>query len=128
MENEPKVQPAEQRSRILRPLHMVSLLTLVLLVLTGAILTTRYDAINQMRDEHVVGAGFRQRIDEFAAAIVPQTSWDEAVLHADLHFDPVWADRNFGAYLKAIDGITRVFLIDTDDGGSLEKKKREGYF
>jgi diguanylate cyclase (GGDEF)-like protein len=125
MENEPQNLLVERRSRILRPLHLVSLLTLVLLVLTGAILTSRYDAINRDRDQRVIGAGFQRRIDDFAASLIPQTQWDDAVAHLDNHFDPIWTDRNLAAYLKAVDGVTRAFVIAADDR-SLIYASREG--
>jgi diguanylate cyclase (GGDEF)-like protein len=115
MENETIQQIAERRGRLLRPLHLVSLLTLVLLVLTGAILTTRYDAINRMHDERAIDNGFRQRLDEFAVSVVPQTSWDDAVSHVANRPDPAWMDRNIAAYLHSIGGIDHVFVIGSDD-------------
>jgi len=115
MENETIQQIAERRGRLLRPLHLVSLLTLVLMVLTGTILTTRYDSGIRLRDERAIASGFRQRLDEFAVSVVPQTSWDDAVRHIANRPDPAWMDRNITGYLHSIGGIDHVFVIGGDD-------------
>ena len=86
--------------------------SLVLLVLLGAFLITSFDWTASTRERHMVGQGFQRQVDQFEELIVPQADWDDAVAKLDHHFDPEFADTNFGSQLHTFYGFTHTFLVD----------------
>ncbi|MDE2405641.1 MAG: EAL domain-containing protein [Sphingomonadales bacterium] len=115
MEKVPVPSLARRHSGIFRPMHFVALAAIALLALTGTVLTTQVDRSDRLREERMVEAGFSQRIDEIAAAVVPQVDWDDAVVHVGNRFDPAWIDRNLATYLHALNGVTGVFVLDGEE-------------
>ena len=113
---EPKGSPSQalRRSGIFRPLHFVALTATILLLLAGAVLTYRFDSNSRDREERMVRHGFDQLVDEYAAVVVPQIDWDDAVDKIDNHFEPGWVDENLAAYLHALNGISQVFILNDD--------------
>ncbi|WP_339871914.1 ATP-binding protein [uncultured Brevundimonas sp.] len=59
--------------------------------------------------------GFATRLDELAALVMPQVTWDEAVVRLDNRFDSDWASLNIGTYLSEADGFELAEIVDRSD-------------
>ena len=67
------------------------------------------------REEALVRHGIEGWIQEVAARVVPQTTWDAAVQGLGVRFDHEWADENIGKYLHDLGGFERSFVLDRQD-------------
>ena len=85
---------------------------LVLLVLVSMFLIQSFDASASQRELKMVEQGFARQIEEFDAVIVPQVTWDNAVMKLDHSFSDEWADFNLGDYLYTFNGFSRSFVLD----------------
>ena len=97
------------------PLAILSFVGMTLLVGTVFTLVRQFDVAAREREQTVVANGVLGRVDETAAMVVPQTSWDEAVHHLDNRFDVEWARKNVGQFLGQTDGFDESFVLDSRD-------------
>jgi signal transduction histidine kinase/ActR/RegA family two-component response regulator len=65
-------------------------------------------------EESLVRRGAVGRVQEVQRAIVPQTSWDEAVRNLDHQFDPTWAKNNLTIYTRQLVDFEWMFVLDGD--------------
>ncbi len=97
------------------PLAIIGGLALLLLTMGTHFAVSAFDRSSAIREQILVQNGIAQRIDEVAAMVVPQTTWDDATAHLDNRFDARWAAANIGKYLSQTDGIDLSYVIDRDN-------------
>lgn len=56
-------------------------------------------------------AGYRH---DLVSSLFPQTFWDDAVIHLDNKFDPVWADIFIADYFHQSEGFDTIIVIGPD--------------
>jgi diguanylate cyclase (GGDEF)-like protein len=104
-----------RRAEIFRPIVLVWLGATIILAVVAANLVRQFDHASRLREQDMVASGFEQRLSEYAAVVVPQVDWDDAVEHIDNHFNAHWVDKNIASYLFSLNGITRTFILDDDN-------------
>ena len=105
----------QQHSAILRPIILLWLGACVILTLAGAMLVHQFDLASRQREQTMLGHGIEQSLGDYAARVVPQVDWDEAVKNIDNRLDRHWVDQNVTSYLYTLNGISHVFLLDADN-------------
>jgi signal transduction histidine kinase/CheY-like chemotaxis protein len=101
------------------PSRVASLVILIgALVVIGAlacgvwVAAARIDAASRAREETLVSNGLTLHGEEVRHSMTPNTVWDNAVLHLDTRFDPVWARDYIGQYFWLSDGYQLVYVLD----------------
>lgn len=85
-------------------------------VLAATQLYSSYDVDRNTRlhAENMVAngvAGYRQ---DLVGRLFPQTFWDDAVIHLDNRFDPLWADIFIADYFRQSEGFDTIIVIGPD--------------
>ncbi|MFN3511533.1 MAG: ATP-binding protein [Phenylobacterium sp.] len=79
------------------------------------LLAGQIDAGVRRHEEKLVLQGAASRVQEVGRAIVPQTSWDEAVRKLDHRFDAKWAYDNLTVYTRQLADLEWIFVLDAND-------------
>lgn len=106
---------ATMNARLLSPMIVLPFVVIAAFWTVSKVLAHRFDTAAQAREETIVRHGFDNFAAEMAARVVPQTAWDEAVIHLDNRFDPSWARDNIGRFLNQASGFDTVFVLDDTD-------------
>ena len=99
-------------SRLLLALAVSGMALLGLSLVAGARSADTYSGEFERRQIQI---GFATRLDELAALVMPQVTWDEAVVRLDNRFDSDWASLNIGTYLSEADGFELAEIVDRSD-------------
>jgi diguanylate cyclase (GGDEF)-like protein len=105
----------QRRSRIVRSVVVVSIITLLLLAIVGMRLVTGIDRQTRDHEQAMVARGLTLRMVELEQAIVPQVDWDDAVVHLGDTLDRPWADSYFAGFMHTMVGATRAYVLDAGD-------------
>lgn len=101
-----------RRSRIVRSVVAVSVITLLLLSIVGMRLVAGIDRQTRDHEEAMVARGLDLRMTELEQAITPQVDWDDAVVHMNDRMDTHWADSYFAGFMHTMLGATGAFVLD----------------
>ena len=102
----------KQRAGIFRPILLVWLGALIVLMGSGTYLVQQFDQTSREREQTMIAQGFGRQVTDFAATVVPQVNWDDAVANIDNHFNPDWIDQHITSYLFSHSGITHIFIVN----------------
>ncbi len=97
------------------PLAAAGVVAIGLLTTTLARMALDFDRAALHREQELVENGFAAKVAEIGHQVVPQAVWDDAVIHLDNRFDPLWAHDNIGQYLSEIDGFNLAYVLDARD-------------
>jgi hypothetical protein len=102
----------KRRSRIVRVVVAVSIITLLLISIVGMRLVAGIDRQTRDHEEAMVMRGLDLRMTELEQAITPQVDWDDAVIHMSDTMDAHWADSYYAGFMRNMLGATRAFVLD----------------
>ena len=72
------------------------------------------DKNTRIRSEQMVSNGVDGYRRDLVGRLFPQTFWDDAVIHLDNRFDPVWADIFIADYFRQSEGFETIIVIGPD--------------
>ncbi len=101
--------------RLLAPLIVLALGAMAVFIGSLVLLAKQIDNDVRRHEEDLVRRGAVGRVQELQRAIVPQTSWDEAVVNLDHRFDAKWAENNLTIYTRQLADFEWMFVLDSQD-------------
>ena len=105
----------ESEFRLLAPL--IGLALGAMAVFVGCLLIWAHQVDHDVRkqEEDLVRRGLLASIHEIERSILPETTWDEAVVNLDNRFNPAWAAANLNDYLAQNIDFEQLFVLDGDN-------------
>ena len=100
---------------LLAPAIALAIAAMVVFVLSLALWSRHVDASAREREEALVRDGVRASLAEIEAAILPETRWDEAVVHLDHAFNTAWADENLNDFYALGFDFEHLLVLDAQD-------------
>jgi len=100
---------------LLLPTALLALAAMAVFVLSLVFWSWGVDESTRLREQELVRQGLASAVAEVEASIVPETVWDEAVLHLDHRADLAWADANLNDFYALGFDFSRLLVIDGGD-------------
>lgn len=72
------------------------------------------DKNTRIRSEQMVANGIDGYRRDLVGRLFPQTFWDDAVIHLDNKFDPLWADIFIADYFRQSEGFDTIIIVGPD--------------
>lgn len=72
------------------------------------------DKNTRIRSEQMVANGIAGYRRDLVGRLFPQTFWDDAVIHLDNKFDPLWADIFIADYFRQSEGFDTIIVVGPD--------------
>ena len=100
---------------LLLPTALLAVAAMAVFVLSLVFWSRGVDESTRLREQELVRQGLASAIAEVEASIVPETTWDEAVLNLDHRGDLAWADANLNDFYALGFDFSRLLVVDGTD-------------
>ena len=115
----------ESEFRLVAPLVVLALGAMAVFVASLLIWARQVDVEVRQREEALVRRGLEASIVEIERSILPETNWDEAIVHLDNQFDPAWAQANLNDYFAQNIDFEQLFVLDGDNRPIYGRRHRD---
>ena len=79
------------------------------------LLAGKVDELAIQREQSQLQNSVKDTIVDLATEVLPNISWDDAVLNLDTHYNKEWAEANIGHFFCTSQGFKYVFVLDRHD-------------
>jgi signal transduction histidine kinase/ActR/RegA family two-component response regulator len=110
---------------LLAPAAAIALAAMAVFVLSLVLWSRSVDAQTLAREEELVRQGLVTAISEVEAALVTETTWDEAVLYLDNRRDMAWADANLDDFYALGFNFSELTILGAQDEPIYHRQDRQ---